>query len=391
MTNQEMSEGEKLALDRFEKYYREHKNPLIRGRFEKAYNFYTNPNQGGYDRYKALQHLEGINFNRSVKVVNIKPGNEFKRYNDGSRPLSNYLTRRGRLDNIGLVGTSSKSKEGIKSFSFRSTKPCQALISTAKDIGSWKNGELNYGGGKQYFVPDRHLKSFKHSTVEPLNKATQEKLKARFVKLDPSKLKAANDNLPRPPKEPTKAKLTNNDRSKPKSTKDLFKARIKLKKAGEINNKPNAKERLKARYGQPKDTKSNLSKAPKEKSKLTPKSKEPKVASSAESRGVKKAGTSEKMTSLRKQGRDRAQKRERALKPAKDRKATQPKPNRDNIKSRYGKPSDSNRGKRGEAQSKKPSETKQPRTSSTPKTESKPKPRGDTKPKGGGGSTSRRR
>jgi hypothetical protein len=134
-----------------------------------------------------------------------------------------------------------------------------------------------------------------------------------------------------------------------------------------------------------------LDRAIKEKAKLTPKIKEPKVASSPESRGVKKAGTTEKMASLRKQGRDRAQKRERALKPAKDRKATQPKPNRDSLKSRYGKPSDSNRGKRGEAQSKKPSETKQPRTSSTPKTDSKPKPSGDTKPKGGGGSTSRRR
>ncbi|NJR32365.1 MAG: hypothetical protein HC778_05425 [Chamaesiphon sp. CSU_1_12] len=162
------------------------------------------------------------------------------------------------------------------------------LISTAKDMPSWKNGELNYGDGRQYFVPDRHLKNFKHSTIEPLNKATRDKIRARFIKPDGSILKPTNENH-------NSAKI---------QSKDLLKARLKLKKSGERKNQAASKERFKARYGKPKDAKKNLGKSLREKSKAAPKStdkslaksitpnrsKDPRVARNAESSVAKKTG-----------------------------------------------------------------------------------------------------
>jgi hypothetical protein len=114
------------------------------------------------------------------------------------------------------------------------------------------------------------------------------------------------------------------------------------------------------------------------------------VDRSAESRLAKKTGTKEKMSSLRSRSRDRHQNRNKALKAARDKKPVESRTSQDNLKSRYGKPSDSRFAKKAEANSKKFSESKQSRSSSTPRTDSKPKPSGDTKLRGRSG-TSRRR
>jgi hypothetical protein len=234
------------------------------------------------------------------------------------------------------------------------------------------------------------------------------------------KSKPANDNQPPTPKEPTKLnqtgdvasrratlrrdrqQLTNTDRSKSKPTKDLLKARLKLKKVGDRKNQLTAKERFKSRYGNPKDAKRNRGKSLREKPKVSPqstdkflaksttpnRSKDPRVARTAESSVAKKTGgTQEKKASLR----NGYQKRDKALKVARDKKSNQPKSNRENLKSRYGKPSEPKRNQQAEGNSKKPSDSRQSKSSSTPKTDTKPKPSGDTKPKGGGGGTSRRR
>jgi hypothetical protein len=326
-------------------------------------------------------------------MTNAEIRNWYKnRVSEGTAKLEADIKRENRTANMSDAKKAYDIRHQARIEARSMMKPSDALKLRARDMQkygnpdgpSWKQTveKYRYESRRKLSLAQSIIDSGKRTNKDwnknnRLDRAIKsDRLKsqrARLAKYDTSKQKLGNDVL----------------NSVKNQSKDLLKARVKVKKPGD--NKNNAKERLKAQYGKPKDAKSNLAKSAKEKAKLTPKIKEPKVASSPESRGVKKAGTTEKMASLRKQGRDRAQKRERALKPAKDRKATQPKPNRDSLKSRYGKPSDSNRGKRGEAQSKKPSETKQPRTSSTPKTDSKPKPSGDTKPKGGGGSTSRRR
>jgi hypothetical protein len=231
------------------------------------------------------------------------------------------------------------------------------------------------------------------------------------------KSKPANDNRPPTPKEPKKLnktgdaasrraalrrdrnRLSKGDRSKSQPTQDLLNARLKLNKAVDRKNQLTPKERFKAQYGKPKDTKKNLGKSLREKPKASPKSKdsplaknktpnpskEPRVALTAESSGAKKTGgTKEKKASLR----NGYQKRDKALKTSRDKKAAKPNSNRENVKSRYGKQSDSNRTQK--AETRKSSDSRQAKSSSTPKTDTKSKPSGDTKPSGGGG-TSRRR
>ncbi|NJR32366.1 MAG: hypothetical protein HC778_05430 [Chamaesiphon sp. CSU_1_12] len=80
------------------------------------------------------------------------------------------------------------------------------------------------------------------------------------------------------------------------------------------------------------------------------------------------------------------------MKTARDKKAAQPNSNRENVKSRYGKQSDSNRTQKAEAR--KSSDSRQAKSSSNTKNRHQIKIRvGDTKPSGGGGGggTSRRR
>ncbi|MFM6051839.1 MAG: hypothetical protein ACKPA7_09400, partial [Sphaerospermopsis kisseleviana] len=63
-----------------------------------------------------------------------------------------------------------------------------------------------------------------------------------------------------------------------------------------------------------------------------------------ESHPSKKQGAKEKMASLRNQERDRHQNRDKALKKSGDQKQTRPNNSREHLKSRYGKPTEGQRG-----------------------------------------------
>lgn len=145
-------------------YWRNHKDPLVRQRYETAYNFYR---KAGYNHSDTRQEIRGINFNREVEVVKL-PKDDFytqwqteKKYEQDIK--GSYFTQSSSQSELGIQGEYKGNKRIAGAY--RTTREVYALKSTASDIQQWhsegrKGGELFYGGGTQYFVATQDREAF---------------------------------------------------------------------------------------------------------------------------------------------------------------------------------------------------------------------------------------
>jgi len=168
-----MNETEKAALPseerwnkKWQEHWQNHPDSACRERFETAQKFYL---AAGMSEQDALNHMKGINFNREVSVVKIKPDEVLRQYQYPSdrdnKKVGSYFTASASKEELGLQGDSSASKSRSVSDDFSkteertlepyvTTKEIQVLKSTTADIEAWNkpSGELYYGGGEQYFI-----------------------------------------------------------------------------------------------------------------------------------------------------------------------------------------------------------------------------------------------
>lgn len=158
-----------LSNEQWSEQFKNHENPEIKRRFETAYNFYL---ETGFDRSKILDHISGINFNREVEIVALKKGDivfqlQTPESNQKGR-IGNYFTKDSQITELGLIGEykGEHSETNRVMEVYLVEQDCLALKSTSADIETWKEivdkdsgkplygGELLYGGGEQYFIPN---------------------------------------------------------------------------------------------------------------------------------------------------------------------------------------------------------------------------------------------
>jgi hypothetical protein len=149
--------GDAVLDKSWQQHWQNHSDPDINKRFETAQNFYKD---AGYNDEKALSEIKGINFNREVTVEPVKPGEVFKQYQyPEQKQDGNYFTKDSDKSELGIQGDSLSSQVRLQEL-YVANREFNTLKSTSSDTENWgKNKELNYGGGTQYFVPEKDKSS----------------------------------------------------------------------------------------------------------------------------------------------------------------------------------------------------------------------------------------
>jgi RHS repeat-associated protein len=119
---------------------------IIGARRSLASSFYE---KAGFSPAKALEHMEGINFEKAVQTTTLKKGTVIQQW-VGERGVGNYFTtlENGAARNLGIPDYDNRV---LKQFTL--TEDVKVLKSTA---GDYKG---NAGGGTQFFSPELKSKT----------------------------------------------------------------------------------------------------------------------------------------------------------------------------------------------------------------------------------------
>jgi uncharacterized Zn-binding protein involved in type VI secretion len=118
-------------------------------------------NQTGWSEEKISNHLRGIDFNKPVEVVTLKPGDVVKQWVDPKAGIGNYFDADAQPEELGLYPASAVPRE-LKTFVV--SKETKVLKSTAAGIRiDWLKGVPPVsvkGGAQQCFVLPKDNSNF---------------------------------------------------------------------------------------------------------------------------------------------------------------------------------------------------------------------------------------